>query len=166
MQPAIRGEHIPLVTPTHAEDELPFTERLVISVHLSDTGGRPIVLQLDSGSDGPILYAGNKELEEPLLKRASVRGDKASHAEQAFALLPPQDMRVGARTMRQVPFVTPVSAAQNVPNRDEDGLLPTVLLQRVYICHSDHYVVSIQSERNVYSDVGTDEIYALTLEWK
>jgi hypothetical protein len=43
--------------------------------------------------------------------------------------------------MRQVPFVTPVSAAQNVPNREEDGLLPTVLFQRVYISHADHYVV-------------------------
>jgi hypothetical protein len=36
-------------------------------------GTRPILLQLDSGSDGPILYAGNKETELPLLKRAKLR---------------------------------------------------------------------------------------------
>jgi hypothetical protein len=96
---------------------------------------------LDSGSDGPILYAGNRELEEPLLRHATLRRDKASKAQQAFALLPPQDMRIGARTMREVPFVTPVSTAQNVPNREEDGLLPTVLFERVYICYEDHYVV-------------------------
>jgi hypothetical protein len=141
MQDTIRGERIPLVTPRHPENELRFAERLVISVHLSNTGSRQILLQLDSGSDGPMLYAGNRELEEPLLKRATLRGDKASKAQQAFALLPPQDMRIGARTMRAVPFVTPVSAAQNVPNREEDGLLPTVLFQRVYICYEDHYVV-------------------------
>jgi hypothetical protein len=141
MQPSIGGEHIALVTPRNPENELPFTERLVISVHLSGTGGRPILLQLDSGSNGPILYAGNKELEEPLLKRVSVHGDRASHMQQAFALLPPQDIRLGARTMRQVTFVTPVSVQQNIPNRGEDGLLPTVLFQRVYVCHSDHYVV-------------------------
>jgi hypothetical protein len=141
MQPAIRGERIPLVTPRHPEDEVAFTQRLVVSVHLSDTGSRQILLQLESGTDGPILYAGKKEMEEPLLKRASLRGDGASEAQKAFAVLPPQDMRLGARTMRQVPFVTPVSAAQNVPNREEDGLLPTVLFQRVYISHADHYVV-------------------------
>ena len=43
------------VPPQHPEDESPFIERLVISVHLSETGDRPILLQLDSGSDGPIL---------------------------------------------------------------------------------------------------------------
>jgi hypothetical protein len=141
MQDTIRGERIPLVTPRHPENELRFAERLVISVHLSDTGRRQIFLQLDSGSDGPILYAGNRELEEPLLKHATLRGEEANKAQQAFALLPPQDMRIGARTIREVPFVTPVSAAQNVPNREEDGLLPTVLFQRVYICYEDHYVV-------------------------
>ena len=28
-----------------------------------------------------------------------------------------------------------------MPARDEDGLLPTVLFQRVFICHADHYVI-------------------------
>jgi Aspartyl protease len=141
MQDTIRGERIPLVTPKHPENELRFAERLVISVHLSDTGSRQILLQLDSGSDAPTLYSGNRELEEPLLKRATLRGDKRSNAQQGFALLPPQDMRIGARTMREVPFVTPVSASQNIPDREEDGLLPTVLFRRIYICYEDHYVV-------------------------
>lgn len=141
MQGIIRGERIPLVTTKHPENELPFTERLVILVHLSDTGSRSILLQLDSGSDGPIIYAGNKELEQPLLKRATLRGDEASKAQKAFALLPPQDMRLGSRTMSKIPFVTPASPGQDVPDREEDGILPTVLFQRIYISNSDHYVV-------------------------
>jgi hypothetical protein len=64
---SIRGEHVPLVAPAHPENETPFAERLVISVQLSDTGKQPVLLQLDSGSDGPILYASNKETERPLL---------------------------------------------------------------------------------------------------
>ncbi|HZW79999.1 MAG TPA: hypothetical protein VFF50_05990, partial [Candidatus Deferrimicrobiaceae bacterium] len=66
---------------------------------------------------------------------------KASKAQQAFALLPPQDMQIGVRTIGKVPFVTPVTTAQNIPNREEDGLLPTILFQRIYISYSDHYVV-------------------------
>ena len=73
----IRGEHVPLVAPSHSERETPFAERLVISVQLSDTGKRPILLQLDSGSDGPILYASTKEAERPLLARATLQGGDA-----------------------------------------------------------------------------------------
>jgi hypothetical protein len=50
-------------------------------------------------------------------------------------------MRTGAKIIRKVPFVTPVSAAPNVPDRDEDGILATVLFERVYIDHIDRYVM-------------------------
>jgi hypothetical protein len=60
MQDELRGERIPLVAPRHPEDELPFLNRLVVAVALSDSGDRDILLQLDSGSTGPILYSGNK----------------------------------------------------------------------------------------------------------
>jgi hypothetical protein len=141
MQGEIRGERIPLVMPKHPENDLPFTQRLVISVRLSDTGKRQILLQLDSGSDGPIIYAGNKELETLLLLRATFQGNHVSKAQQAFALLPPQDMRLGTHTLSRIPFVTPVHVGQSVPDREEDGILPTVLFQRVYINNTYHYVV-------------------------
>src|SRR5207248_300987 len=51
MRERVRGEHIPLVTSKPPESELPFGERLVVSVHLSGVGTREIRLQLDSGSD-------------------------------------------------------------------------------------------------------------------
>jgi hypothetical protein len=141
MGTSIRGEHVPLVAPAHPESETPFAERLVISVQLSDTGKLPLLLQLDSGSDGPILYASNKETERPLLARAALQGGDASPAQRAFAVLPPQQMRIGSRKWNQVSFVTPVRVERNVPDRDEDGLLPTVLFQRVYISYAEHYVV-------------------------
>jgi hypothetical protein len=121
--------------------EVPFSQRLVVSVNLSDTGTRPILLQIDSGSDGPILYAGNKELEQPLLKRAKLQGPEVSSASRAFAVLPPQDMRLGRRIVRQVPFVTPASGSRSVPVREEDGILATVLFQRVYVSHTDRFVI-------------------------
>src|ERR1017187_6774746 len=137
----VRGERIPLVTAGHPENEVPFSERLVVSVNLSDTGARPILLQIDSGSDGPILYAGNSELEQPLLKRAKLQGPGAGDARRAFAVLPPQDMNLGSRIVRKIPFVTPANRSQKFPDREEDGILPTVLFQRVFVSHSDHFVM-------------------------
>jgi hypothetical protein len=64
-----------------------------------------------------------------------------SQAQQAFADLPPQDMRIGSRTLSRVSFATPVSLGRDVPSRQEDGLLPTLLFQRVFISASDHYVI-------------------------
>jgi hypothetical protein len=139
MERELHGEQIPVRR--DPENQVPFSERLVISVNLSDTGDREIRLQLDSGSDGPILYSGNKRLEEPLLKRARLQGEEVSEARRAFAVLPPQDMRIGTRTIHKVPFVTPVNTATNVPGRDEDGILATVLFERVYINHTDRYVI-------------------------
>jgi hypothetical protein len=141
MQRELHGERMPLIPPKHWENEVPFSERLLISVNLSDSGNRQILLQLDSGSDGPILYSGNRELQEPLLRRAKVQTAGVSEPHRAFALLPPQDMRIGDRMIRKVPFVTPVSPAHDVLDREEDGLLATVLFQRVYISHADHYVI-------------------------
>jgi hypothetical protein len=137
----LRGDRIALVPSKHRDTEVPFSERLVVSVNLSDTGTRPILLQVDSGSDGPILYAGNRELEQPLLKRARLQGPDVSDARRAFAVLPPQDMRFGSRIVRKVPFVTPANGSQNFPDREEDGILATVLFQRVFISHSDRFVI-------------------------
>jgi Aspartyl protease len=137
----LRGERIPLVLPKHPEADLPFSQRLVVSVNLSNTGTRPILLQLDSGSDGPILYASKRELEQPLLKQAKLQGPTGSDALRAFAVLPPQDMKLGGHTIRRIPFVTPASVSQNVPDREEDGILATVIFQRVFISHSDRFVI-------------------------
>jgi hypothetical protein len=140
MRESVRGERIPLVAPQNPEDEVPFTERLVISIHLSGTGTRQILLQLDSGSDGLILYAGN-EANSGLLKQATLQGSGVGNAQGAFAILPPQDLLIGTHTLSHVYFVTPVSVEQNVPAMTTDGLLPTVLFQRVFISSRGHYVI-------------------------
>ena len=64
-----------------------------------------------------------------------------SKAQRAFAVLPPQDMRIGASTLSYISFVTPVRVERNVPPMEADGLLPTVLFQRVFISSGHHYVV-------------------------
>ena len=141
MRERVHGERIPMVMSQRAEDDLPFVERLVIATRLSGAGTRQILLQLDSGSDGPILFAHTKENALPLLDRATAREGNLTEAQKAFATLPPQKLLIGERAMSNIPFVTPVRVARNVPPHEEDGLLPTVLFQRIFISGEGHYVV-------------------------
>src|ERR1700691_2189811 len=108
----MHGEHVPLIAPQHPESELPYMERLVISARLSGAGPREILLQVDSGSDGPILFPYPKRLELRRLERAALR---TSGANQAFAALAPQDMQIGARILSKISFVTPVRFGQSLP---------------------------------------------------
>jgi hypothetical protein len=107
------------------------------STHLLKT----TLLQLDSGSDGLILYAGGDEAKRGILKQATLQGGGVSKAQRAFAVLPPQDMRIGTRTLNHVYFATPVKVEQNLPAMETDGVLPTVLFQRIFISGPSHYVV-------------------------
>jgi hypothetical protein len=144
MRDRVRGERIPLVSPRASGDELPFMERLVISVHLSGTGEQPILLQLDSGSDGPILYPGSEQPGvQALVHTAVLQGANVSNAQRVFAVVPPQIMQIGNLIFSHISFVTPVIVGKNLREQHEDGLLPTLLFQRVFISGGggDHYVV-------------------------
>lgn len=140
MREKVHGEHIPLMTPQNPEDEGAFMKRLIIPVYLSGTGNRQILLQLDSGSDGLILFADN-HANSGLLKQTTLQIGGVSKAKRAFAVLPPQDMRIGTHTLNHVYFVSPVSVEPSVPSMEIDGVLPTMLFQRVFISSGDHYVV-------------------------
>ena len=140
MRDKVRGERVSLLGLQNADDELAFAQRLVVAVHLSGAGSRQVLLQLDSGSDGPILYQTYGKSRLSLLDHATPRSGGASPAQSAFATLPPQDLHIGGSTVNKVPFVTPVRVASDLPNRNEDGLLPTVLFQRVFISFAGRYI--------------------------
>jgi hypothetical protein len=142
MRKSVHGERIPFVRPERPENELPYMERLVISATLSGAGARTILLQLDSGSDGPILYAGSRNADIQALERSAVQQrTDVTGARQNFAVMPRQTMQIGSRIFPHIWFRTPVGAEASLPGRKEDGLLPTLLFQRVLISGSERYVV-------------------------
>jgi hypothetical protein len=141
LRDAVHGERVPLVVPRHPENEVPFTERLVIPVHLSSTGTRQILLQLDSGSDVPVLYPGHENTNLSLLKSATLQETTMNKAPDSFAAVEPQVMQIGSRIVSPISFLTPVSVSKDMPVHEEDGVLPTEIFQRVFICHADHYVI-------------------------
>jgi hypothetical protein len=132
------GEHVPLMVGRHPEGELPDMEPLIISVHLSNPNSRAVSLQLDSGSDGSILFPYPRLPEVEILERAAL-GIKA--VDRAFAILAPQDIWIGSYHLSHISFVTPMRFSQSLPPREVDGVLPTVLFQRVFISHARHYVI-------------------------
>jgi hypothetical protein len=58
-------------------------------------------LILDHGQTGQ-----NRKIGCGILKQATLPGGGVSKAQRAFAVLPPQDMRIGARTLSHISFVT------------------------------------------------------------
>jgi len=67
---------------------------------------------------------------------------QADEVAQAFAVLMPQDMRVGGHFFRQVSFVTPVATGKEIPVKpDVDGVLPTALFRTAFISYADRFAV-------------------------
>jgi hypothetical protein len=101
--------------------------RLIITVHLSRVGTQQLLLKLDSGTNGPLLYDPGKYLAAGLFATNSVRGRGADGTERTFGVLPPQDMRVGGVSLHKISFVT-LGAAKDVPKAKVDGLLKWLYL--------------------------------------
>ncbi|MFC5862821.1 retropepsin-like aspartic protease [Acidicapsa dinghuensis] len=136
---AIKGDHILLEQPYGPRDDSPFTRPMIVSVRLTTANVAPVLLRLDSGSNAAVLYAVEPRLLRVPVNRAPVLKRVVNGVEQIFAVLPAQDILVGACPVRQVSFVTPMNEVGSGPNPREDGLLPTGAFERVFISYSKNY---------------------------
>jgi hypothetical protein len=121
---AIKGEHIRLEQPHGPGDDVPFTRPTIVSVRLTTVEVAPVLLLLDSGSNAALLYAAQPRLLRDSVSRATVLKRAVNGVEQEFAVLPAQDILVGAFPLRQVSFVIPLNEVGSGPSPREDGLLP------------------------------------------
>jgi hypothetical protein len=140
MEQDLKGERIPLIVPLQKEGGASHPETLVIPVHVSGGKAKDLRLLLDSGSSSPLLYCPHNG-KEVAHEKASIRWTGADGAEQLFAVLAPQDIQIGARSIARVSFVAPISTGNDVPEIGVDGLLPTALFRRVYINYANRYTV-------------------------
>lgn len=142
LQERIIGERIAMTPVPHRDQYQPFTEPLIVSVRLSEFPEQPLLLQLDSGIDVPLLFERGKLLPHVQFIGRSERHPADDEVVQGFAVLPPQDMRVGNHSFRQVSFVTPVGAEKDIPVKpDVDGVLPTILFRSVFMSYADRFAV-------------------------
>jgi hypothetical protein len=139
MRLGVKGEHIALGATSHPERNLPFTEPMMIPVRVSGVE-RPVLLQVDSGINSPLLFNARKLRPAALASTPlhSLGSDGVSHA---YAVLPPQDIQVGLHSLRQISFVTPVVGGKDIPDAEIDGVLPTALFKKAFISYADRFAV-------------------------
>jgi hypothetical protein len=141
LQQSVKGEHIALMRGANSNGDLPFTERCVIAVRVSGVQARDLYLILDSGSNAPLLFDRTLLPADLSPKNAVLTRVSGNGVAQRFAVLTAPDIQIGTHSFHRIPFVTPIDTGRDVPKLEEDGLLPTVLFQWIYINHSQAYAV-------------------------
>lgn len=139
MQAAVKGKRVALVRPSHSDGGVVLTEPLIIPVHLSGVAGRPVLQLLDSGTNFPILYDSVRVMAGGFYVHPPIHTRGPDGLDRVFAVLPPQDMEIGALAFHQIPFLSPTN--KETPKVAVDGLLPTALFRSVYISYADRFVV-------------------------
>jgi hypothetical protein len=139
LQQKVKGEHIALIKGAKSNGDLPFTDRCVIAVRVSGVKDRDLHLILDSGSNAPLLF--DRAVMPVTSKNTVLTRVDGNGVEQRFAVLPASEIQVGTHSFHRIPFVTPIDTSADVPKLQEDGLLPTVLFQRIYISRAHAYAV-------------------------
>jgi aspartyl protease len=137
----VKGERIPFWAQSGAPGSTPAPQKLIVSAHVPGFEKRMLRMQLDSGINSPLLYGAGEDLKPGQTTSAPLRSRGTDGAEHAFAVLASQDVQVGPHALRQIQFVMPMNTGKNSAKSDVDGLLPTMLFQRVYVSYTGHYVV-------------------------
>ena len=74
------------------------------------------------------------------MSRTSVLMRVVDGVDQAFVAFAAQDLELGAKYVRQVQFVAPMNSVGDGPPPREDGRLPTMAFQRVFISSASRYI--------------------------
>lgn len=133
----LTGEHIPFCRNLHNHGELPHN-RLQVIGHLSELGGKDLVLQLDSGTQSFVLFVKHPKpafVSEPSLGPVSsnVFGSSIDFDAQTFL-----GLQLGKAFLSNLEVITP---EVNIPGMDADGFLPTSLFRSIFISHSGGFII-------------------------
>jgi hypothetical protein len=141
LQQKVKGEHIALMNQAKSNGDLPFAEHCVIAVRVSGVKARDLHLILDSGSNAPLLFDRSVLPRDLSSKNAVLTRVNGNGVAQRFAVLTVSHIQVGTHSFHRIPFAITIDIGRDVPKLQQDGLLPTVLFQWIYINRSQGYVV-------------------------
>ena len=136
-----KGERVPLMEPYGPATDLPFTGPMIVTASLSGFKKTPLLLRLDSGSNAAMLHAANPQMRTMLNSRTPTLRRVVEGIEQVFAVLPGQDLEVGKHRFHEISFAVPMNTVGNGRLPREDGVLPTIAFQRVFISPAARYAV-------------------------
>jgi hypothetical protein len=140
MRADVKGRHIALVMPARTKDGEQSTMAVIVAARLSDAI-RPVLLKLDSGTNGAFLYNTSQYMPRVIFRGKSLLGRSADGAQRIFFVLPPQNVEIGPTELLKEVFVTLQGAQKDPRTAAFDGLLPTSLFRRVFINHAEHFAI-------------------------
>lgn len=140
MRSAAKGSHIPLVVAAQTAGGAQLSRSLIVAAHLPGAA-RPVLLKLDSGTNGPFLYNASQYMARVIFRGASLLGRSVDGKQREFSVLPPVDVEIGSLELPKVAFVTLDGTQKDSRSTAFYGLLPTNLFRRVFIEHTDHFAV-------------------------
>jgi hypothetical protein len=141
MRTKVKGARIALLEQPHFQGDAATAQKLILAVHLSGLEKRQVLLQLDSGTNAPLLWDRGEDLRHLQTPACNLQSRGTDGKEHPFTVLAAQDVHVASHIVRRVSFVTPIAGGATTARLDTDGLLPAALFQRVFVNYSDHYVV-------------------------
>src|ERR1039458_4825290 len=140
MRAGVKRPHIPLIMPAGTADGAQAHSSFILSVRLPG-GIRPVLLKLDSGTNGAFLYNTAQCLGRVMFLGTSLQGRSVDGSQRTFSILPPEDVIIGPLELPKVAFVTLAGAQKDSRTAAFDGLLPTNFFRLVFIDHADHVAV-------------------------
>src|SRR3954463_5230384 len=136
--PRYAGPHTALATPPKLADDLALSTLIMVEVRLTDAT-RPVRLLLDSGANGAILFNTSDYLALP--RTGNLQAASSDGKQRMLLILPPQDVKIGSLKLSGVLFFSLYGAQKDARAKGFDGILTLGLFSRVFICHSERFVV-------------------------
>ena len=133
----VKGPHVALIVGPEAAEG---PKLLIVEARLSEAT-RPVRLMLDSGANIPLLYHPSEYLAMGSKRDTSLQGAGVNGAQQFLQALPPQTVKIGSVKIPDLSFRTIAGPRTNARATDVDGLLTMGLFRRVFIDHTDQFVV-------------------------
>jgi hypothetical protein len=112
---------------------------MVVTAKVSGLAETPVLLRLDSGSNAAVLHIASPQGRVKINRTTPTLRRDIGGVEQVFAVLPGQNLEIGKHHFHEIAFVVPMNTVGNGPDPREDGVLPTMAFQRVFISSAARY---------------------------
>jgi hypothetical protein len=139
MRAEVKGQHIPLEVTAEANETGAAAAPLILTVRLT-RAMRPLRLLIDSGANEPILFNTYQYMFSPGSKEAHANSIGVDGAQMNLSVMPPQDVTIGSLKLPDVTFLSAPAGKDSYAKRF-DGVLTMGLFRRVFVDHTDRFVI-------------------------
>jgi hypothetical protein len=137
LENSLTGAQLPIARSGNF-DASPTTHRILIPLKLPDVLARPVLFLVDSATNAAMLYPFSNELSD--MKWRAQYGSIHSLSKDQRCRLVRTPLVIGSHRYRDILLATCEGMTREAT--DTDGLLPTAVFHRLFICHRKGYVIA------------------------